>query len=137
MKKIVLLSLLFSSQLFAFDIPDVEGVSKIVGEDLICEEDGKDASAMYAFDFKKGSEKVWQADVGSTEGIALNDVIVKGMRFKNCYDVKAVMPFDENIQLDVVIRQNGIDNPIKAIATIKTDNQKPIVMKFTCHEVSK
>ncbi len=134
MRKLLVLSFFIASQVSASG-SDLK-MSKIVGADLVCEEVGEDASEMFAFDLTKGSERVWQADKGGRQGFEQQNVEVQPQGCGNCYDVKVANPFAKKIKINFEIRQNGSNDPIKAIGTIKLGILKLEGAEFTCHEVN-
>lgn len=126
MKKLVLISiLLFSGQ--AFSQLDVE-LSKITGADLICDQPG----AMFAFDFERGSQRVWQGDPGETEGIELSDVKVQVYRCPYCYDVNATLKVSDS-KMDYSFKIRG-GQKIHADITVSAEGQVVNEMKMTCYD---
>ncbi len=125
-KKLSLISVLFFVYQ-AFGQVDVE-ISKITGADLICKNQG----AMFAFDFERGEEKVWQSDPGEVTGIGLTDVKVAYYRCPNCYDVTATMRIAETkIEYDFVIRSES-GNKTAAEINVSSEGQVINTMKMSC-----
>jgi len=90
-------------------------VTKIEGEDLVCEDEG----VKLAFDFAdyQNQEKVrvWQADKGDKEGIELKTTYFMLYRCPHCYDVEAEMTvFNQKVNYLYKISGLSFDGAINA-----------------------